>query len=110
MTAPERHSNQGRFGLAELIDFEVQLASDRDRPREELIARDRAIALRWQDVYPRTAPELVTRWLASLQRRSEDPPTGERVERAQLLANWVVFALFGLIGAIGRACGLAVHR
>ncbi|MGB5284026.1 MAG: hypothetical protein WBN29_05910, partial [Polyangiales bacterium] len=99
MTAPERHSNQGRFGLAELIDFEVQLASDRDRPREELIARDRAIALRWQDD-PRTAPELVTRWLASLQRRSADPTTGERVERAQLLANWVVFALFGLIGAM----------
>ena len=99
MTAPELHSNQGRFGLAELIDFEVQLASDRDRPREELIARDRAIALRWQDD-PRTAAELVTRWLASLQRRSADPTTGERVERAQLLANWVVFALFGLIGAM----------
>ncbi|MGB5524361.1 MAG: hypothetical protein WBM96_17470, partial [Polyangiales bacterium] len=27
VTAPERHFSPGRFGLAELIDFEAQLAS-----------------------------------------------------------------------------------
>ncbi len=80
VTAPERHSNQGRFGLAELIDFEVQLASDRDRPREELIARDRAIALRWQN-HPKSATELVTRWLASLP-RSKRGFDGWRTRRA----------------------------
>jgi len=97
VTAPERHSNQGRFGLAELIDFEVQLASDRDRPREELIARDRAIALRWQN-HPKSATELVTRWLASLPRSSAGSTAGERVERAHVIANWLVFVVFALIG------------
>lgn len=104
VTAPERHSTQGRFGLAELIDFEIQLASDRDRPREELIARDRAIALHWQND-PKSAAELVTRWLASLQRRSTAPTAGERVERARVIVNWLVFVVFGLIGA---AIALAV--
>jgi len=98
VTAPERHSNQSRFGLAELIDFEVQLASDRERPREELIARDRGIALRWQSD-PASTAELVTRWLASLQRQSTAPTAGERVERAHVVANWLVFVVFGLIGA-----------
>ncbi len=98
MTAPERHSKQGRFGLAELIDFEVQLASDRDRPLQELIARDRAIALSWQDD-PKTAAELVARWLASLQPQSTTPTAGERVARAHLIANWLVFVVFASIGA-----------
>jgi len=102
--APERHFSPGRFGLAELIDFEAQLASDRDRPPEELIARDRAIAMRWQDD-PKSVPELVVRWLASLQRQSTAPTHGERIARAHALTNWVVFAVFGLLGA---AVALAV--
>lgn len=97
MTEPKRHSNQGRFGLAQLVDFEVQLASDRDRPREELIARDRAIALGWRND-PASAAELVTRWLASLPRRSTAPTAGERVERAQVIVSWLVFVVFSLIG------------
>ena len=86
MTAPERHFSPGRFGLAELIDFEVQLASDRGRPPEELIARDRAIALRWQDD-PKSVPELVVRWLASLQRQGATPSSGERIARAKRYAG-----------------------
>ncbi|MBT8453057.1 MAG: DUF2868 domain-containing protein [Deltaproteobacteria bacterium] len=104
VTAPERHFSPGRFGLAELIDFEVQLASDRDRPLEELIARDRAIALRWQDE-PKSAPELVFRWLASVQQEGAAPTLGERIARAHALANWAVFASFALLGA---AVALAV--
>ncbi|MBT8467240.1 MAG: DUF2868 domain-containing protein [Deltaproteobacteria bacterium] len=104
MTAPERHFSPGRFGLVELIDFEVQLASDRDRPPEELIGRDRAIALRWQDD-PKSPPELVVRWLASLQSQRTAPTHGERIARAHAIANWVVFAVFALLGA---AVALAV--
>ncbi|NNE20312.1 MAG: DUF2868 domain-containing protein [Myxococcales bacterium] len=104
MTAPERHFSPGRFGLAELIDFEVQLASDRDRPPEELIARDRAIALRWQD-HPKSAPELVVRWLDSLHGGRTAPTQGERIARAHAVANWLVFAVFALLGA---AIALAV--
>ncbi len=104
MTAPERHFSPARFGLAELIDFEVQLASDRDRPTEELIARDRALALRWQDD-PKSTPEVVVRWLASLQTQGTTPTRGERIARAHAVANWVVFAVFGLVGA---AIALAV--
>lgn len=87
----------GRFGLAELIDFEVQLASDRGRPRDELIARDRAIALRWQDE-PKTSSELVARWLDSLQQQTATPTAGERVARAHVIASWLVFGVFALIG------------
>jgi hypothetical protein len=104
VTALERHFSPGRFGLAELIDFEVQLASDRDRPPEELIARDRAIALRWQDD-PKSAPELLVRWLGSLQQQGTTPTPGERISRAHELANWLVFVLFALLGA---AVALAV--
>lgn len=104
MTVPERHSNQGRFGLAELIDLEVQLASDRERANDELMARDRAIALRWEDD-PKTAPELLGRWLASLQRQGTAPSPGERFARAHAVALWLVIALFGLIGV---AVALAV--
>jgi len=104
VTAPERHFSPGRFGLAELIDFEVQLASDRDRRPEELMARDRAIALRWQDD-PKSSTELVVRWLASLQRQSTTPTRGERIARAHAVANWVVFVVFGLLGS---AVALAV--
>ncbi|MGB5368439.1 MAG: hypothetical protein WBN14_19415, partial [Polyangiales bacterium] len=104
MTAPERHFSPGRFGLAELIDFEAQLASDRDRPPEELMARDRAIALRWQDD-PKSVPVLVVRWLASLQRQGSTPSSGERVARAHTVANLVVFVVFALLGV---AVALAV--
>lgn len=104
VTAPERHSNQGRFGLAELIDLEVQLASDRDRPSDELIARDRAIALRWEDD-PKTAHELLARWLHSLKRQSTAPSPGGRFERTHGVVIWLVIAVFGLIGA---AVALAV--
>ncbi len=68
------------------------------------MARDRAIALRWQDD-PRSTPELVVRWLASLQRQGTTPTRGERIARAHAVANWVVFAVFGLLGA---AVALAV--
>jgi len=104
VTASERQSNQGRFGLAELIDFEVQLASDRDRPDDELVARDREIALRWQDE-PKAPSDLVARWLASLRRGTTTPTVGERVARAQVMANWIIFVVFGLIGV---AVALAV--
>ncbi|MGB5413704.1 MAG: DUF2868 domain-containing protein [Polyangiales bacterium] len=104
MTAPERHFSPVRFGLAELIDFEAQLASDRDRPPEELMARDRAIALRWQDD-PKSVPVLVVRWLASLQRQGSTPSSGERVARAHTVANLVVFVVFALLGV---AVALAV--
>ncbi|MDH3726377.1 MAG: DUF2868 domain-containing protein [Myxococcales bacterium] len=98
MAVPERHSNQGRFGLAELIDFEVQLAADHDRPNDELVARDRAIALRWPDE-PKTSSDLVARWVASLRRSSTTPTVGERIARVHIMANWVVFFVFALIGA-----------
>ena len=90
MRASERHPNERRFGLAELIDFEMQLAADRDRP-------DRHIALRWED-QPKTPQEALARWLDSLRRDSKAPSMGERVARAHVMASWLVFFLFGLIG------------
>ena len=104
VTASERHSNQGRFGLAELIDFEVQLASDRERSYQELLERDREIALGWGD-QPKTPRDLVARWVASLESGRKTPTAGERVARAHAVANWLVFLSFMLVGV---AVALAV--
>jgi hypothetical protein len=97
VAASERHSNERRFGLAELIDFEAQLSSDRDRPYRELMERDRHIALRWQD-QPKTTREMLARWLGSLRIDSKAPTLGERVARAHAAVNWIAFLVFGLIG------------
>lgn len=102
--ASGRHSNEGRFGLAELVDFETQLASDRDRPYRELLARDRQIALQWHE-QPRTTRALLAHWIASLRRGTRGPSPGERVARAHVLANWLIFFFFVMVGA---AVALAV--
>jgi hypothetical protein len=94
------------LGLADLVDFEVQLASDRDRPYRELADRDRHIALSWAD-RPDTPQETLLRWLVSLRRGTERPTVGQRVARAHVLANWLVFFVFG---AIGAGAALAVLR
>ena len=75
----------------------MQLASDRDRSYRELVERDRRIALRWQD-QPKTPQETLARWVASLQLGTKAPTLGERVARAHVAANWLVFILFSLIG------------
>ena len=56
-----------------------------------------AIALRWQDE-PKTSSELVARWLDSLQQQTATPTAGERVARAHVIASWLVFGVFALIG------------
>jgi hypothetical protein len=104
VTASERHATKRRFGLAELIDFEVQLASDRDRPYRELLERDRQIALRWED-RPETPRDALARWLVSLQRGNETPSAGQRFRRARTLVDWLVFFSFALVGV---AVALAV--
>lgn len=96
--ASKRHSNERRFGLGDLVDFEVQLAADRDRPYRELVERDRHLALSWQDP-PDTPRETLLRWLASLRRGHEGLTLGQRVSRAHVVANWLVFFGFGSIGA-----------
>ena len=106
MTAPGRHSSAARFGLAELIDFEAQLVVDRERPTDELVTRDRAVALRWRD-QPSTHADLAARWVASLREGRPRPTVGERVESAYSSANWAVFVSFVLVGA---AVALAVLR
>ncbi|HSN81402.1 MAG TPA: DUF2868 domain-containing protein [Polyangiales bacterium] len=97
MTIPERDAEQVRFGLAELVDFELQLASDRGRPYEELHERDRQIALRWPE-QPKTPQQMAARWVAALRGSGAAPTAGEKVARAHGLANLLVFVSFLLIG------------
>jgi len=97
VTISERDAEQGRFGLAELIDFELQLASDRARPYQELLERDRQIALRWR-AQPKTPQQMVAHWVAALRRDEGAPTAGEKVARAHGLANLLVFLSFALIG------------
>ena len=104
VTAPGRHSGGDRFGLAELIDFEAQLIADKEKPAEELVARDRAIALRWED-RPRASSDLAARWVASLRDGRPRPTLGERIESAYTVTSSVVFVSFVLVGV---AVALAV--
>ena len=97
MSASERHSIEGRFGLGQLIDLEVQLASDRQRPVNELVERDRAIGLRFQPA-PQSRIELVSRWVEALRGGDDQPSVGDRVERAHVLSNGLVVSIFFLIG------------
>ena len=97
MTVSERDAEQGRFGLAELIDFELQLASDQGRPYQELLERDRQIALRWP-AQPKTPQQMAAHWVAALRRDDAASTAGEKVARAHGLANLLVFISFLLIG------------
>ncbi len=88
---------RSRLGLAELVDFELQLAADRERPHRELLERDRRIASDWPDE-ARTPQELAARWVEALRRGKPQPTTGQKVARAHGLVNGLVLVSFGLVG------------
>lgn len=86
--------------LAELIDFELALARDRDRPFEELMARDRRIAA----AVPADTPAgpsrqaLLRAWLEA-QRGSARPTAGERAAEGHGLLAAALFVGGFALGA-----------
>ena len=94
MNAGQRQGAGGRFGLAELVDLEVQLDADRDASDGALSSRDRGIALRWTR-QPQSRSALLSAWLRDLPDRKGH---GRKVERGHRLTAWLVFFAFVLIG------------
>jgi hypothetical protein len=92
--ASESPTRAPRLDLARLIDLELALLRDRDRPLEELLPRDAAIREQIRaDALDGRA--LYLRWLEALPERSQ-PSTGERA--AQLVA--LIGALLAVLGFV----------
>lgn len=87
-----------RLGLADLIDLEVQLADDEQRPEAELVARDARVArtIRGRSDSRRA---LLSAWLHELRPRAVPSP-GESVARAYRRASALLSLAMFVVGAV----------
>ncbi len=96
-SVPDSPSGQ-RLGLADLIDLEVQLLDDEERPESELAARDARIAKSIGGTErPRRA--LIAAWLHHV-RSGDTPSPGRALARAYRRASMLISAAMFLVGAI----------
>jgi hypothetical protein len=89
----------GRLDLADLVDLEVQLADDEQRPEAELVARDAGVAATIGN-RPLSERGLVAAWIREVQ-PARATSAGHRVarayRRASLLLSLAMFALGAIV-------------
>jgi hypothetical protein len=104
LTAPQTsRADSGPLGLAGLIDVEVCLRADRERPLSELIERDREITARI-DTHGLDDRALIGAWVRLVRSPGS---VGTRAERFWRMLLVGLFALGLVVGFSGAAAWLA---
>ena len=96
-----RPTQQPALSLADLIDLELALLRDRDRPIEVCDARDAPIAARLAADPPSSRRGLVLAWLAAT--RGPEPSLGARIVELREGTSGLLFVAGALLG--GSAIG-----
>lgn len=94
--------------LADVVDVEIQLHRDRDRPREELRRRDRAIGLALREIDAADRRALLGGWVRAVQKEEGDAGAGETFVRVTHALAWLL-ALFGLLSGAGAASAVLAY-